>query len=78
MVTKAVRDGDDFVLNGGKAFISAAGASDVYIVMARTGGDGPKGVSAFIVDADTEGLSFGANENKMGWNSQVRSATVAI
>jgi len=68
--TKAVRDGDDYVLNGAKAFISGAGASDLYIVMCRTGGDGPKGVSAIVVEKDTPGLSFGANEKKMGWNSQ--------
>lgn len=68
--TKAVKDGDDYVLNGSKAFISGAGVSDVYIVMARTGGEGPKGVSAFIVEKGMKGLSFGANEKKMGWNSQ--------
>ncbi len=70
MRTKAVRDGDDYVLNGSKAFISGAGVSDIYIVMCRTGGDGPKGVSTLIVEKDTPGLSFGANEKKMGWNSQ--------
>ncbi len=68
--TSAKRDGDHWVLNGTKAFISGSGASDVYVVMARTGGDGPKGISAFIVDAKTPGVSFGANEKKMGWNSQ--------
>ncbi len=68
--TKAVRDGDDYVLNGAKAFISGAGTSDRYIVMARTGGDGPKGISTFVVEKGTPGLSFGANERKMGWNSQ--------
>jgi alkylation response protein AidB-like acyl-CoA dehydrogenase len=68
--TKAVRDGDSYVLNGSKAFISGAGVSDLYIVMCRTGGDGPKGVSAIVVEKDTPGLSFGANEKKMGWNSQ--------
>ena len=68
--TKAVRDGDHYVLDGVKQFISGAGTSDVYVVMARTGGEGPRGISAFIVEKGTPGLSFGANEEKMGWNSQ--------
>jgi len=68
--TKAVMDGNEYVLNGSKAFISGAGASDLYIVMARTGDAGAKGVTAFVVEKDTPGLSFGANEKKMGWNSQ--------
>jgi alkylation response protein AidB-like acyl-CoA dehydrogenase len=68
--TRAVRDGDHYVLNGAKQFISGAGASDLYIVMARTGGDGPKGISTFIVPKDAPGLSFGALENKMGWHMQ--------
>lgn len=70
MRTTARRDGDHYVLNGGKAFISGGGVSDVYVVMARTGGDGAKGVSAFVVEKGTPGLSFGANERKMGWNAQ--------
>ncbi|WP_454715731.1 isobutyryl-CoA dehydrogenase [Caulobacter segnis] len=70
MRTTAKLDGDHYVLNGGKAFISGGGVSDVYVVMARTGGDGAKGVSAFVVEKGTEGLSFGANERKMGWNAQ--------
>ena len=70
MKTRAVRDGDSYVLNGSKQFISGAGVSDVYVVMARTGQDGPKGVSAFVVPKDAVGLSFGANEKKMGWNAQ--------
>jgi len=70
MRTTATRDGGDYVLNGGKAFISGAGVSDLYLVMARTGGPGAKGVSAFVVEKGTKGLSFGANERKMGWNSQ--------
>ena len=68
--TTAVRDGDHYVLNGSKAFISGAGTSDVYVVMVRTGGEGPKGVSAVVVEAGTPGLSFGAQERKMGWNAQ--------
>ncbi|MFN3931231.1 MAG: isobutyryl-CoA dehydrogenase [Brevundimonas sp.] len=63
-------DGDHWVLNGSKAFISGAGTSDVYVVMARTGADGPRGISTFVVDKDAPGLSFGAQEKKMGWNSQ--------
>ena len=72
--TKAVRDGSapraDYVLDGVKQFISGAGVSDVYVVMARTGADGPRGISAFIVEKGTPGLSFGADEEKMGWNAQ--------
>lgn len=68
--TTARRDGDHWVLNGSKAFISGAGTSDVYVVMARTGGEGPKGISTFVVGKDAPGLSFGAQERKMGWNSQ--------
>ena len=68
--TTAKRDGDHWVLNGSKAFISGAGTSDVYVVMARTGADGPKGISTFVVEKDAPGLSFGAQEKKMGWNSQ--------
>ncbi|WP_109260569.1 isobutyryl-CoA dehydrogenase [Hyphobacterium indicum] len=68
--TKAVRDGDDYVLNGSKAFISGGGRSDIYVVMARTGGEGPSGISTFVVEKGTPGLSFGANEKKLGWNSQ--------
>ena len=70
MKTTARKDGDDYVLNGGKAFISGAGTSDIYLVMARSGGPGAKGVSAFVVENGTPGLSFGAREKKMGWNSQ--------
>ena len=68
--TRAVRDGDSYVLNGTKAFISGGGASDVYIVMARTGGEGPGGISCFVVDKGTPGLCFGAQEVKLGWKSQ--------
>lgn len=68
--TRAVRDGDEYVVNGVKQFISGAGTSDVYVVMVRTGDAGPKGISAIIVPKDSPGLSFGANEKKMGWNAQ--------
>ena len=68
--TKAVRDGDHYVLDGVKQFISGAGVSDVYVVMARTGADGPRGIAACIGEKDTPGVSFGANEEKMGWNAQ--------
>ena len=68
--TKAVRDGDDYILNGTKTFISGAGWSDIYVVMARTSDDGARGVSTFVVENGTPGLSFGANEKKMGWNAQ--------
>ena len=68
--TRAVRTNEGYALSGTKAFISGGGFSDLYIVMARTGGDGPKGVSALLVDAGTDGLGFGAREKKMGWGCQ--------
>lgn len=68
--TRAVRDGEEYVLDGVKQFISGAGVSDLYVVMARTGEPGPRGISTFLVERDTPGLSFGANELKMGWNAQ--------
>ena len=68
--TRARRDGDDYVLNGTKAFISGGGVSEVYVVMARTGNDGPGGISCFAVEKGTPGLSFGAQEKKLGWHSQ--------
>ena len=68
--TTARLDGDHYVLNGSKAFISGAGVSDVYVCMVRTGGEGAKGVSAIVVEKGTPGLSFGAPERKMGWNAQ--------
>ena len=70
LTTKAIRDGDDYILNGTKTFISGAGWSDVYVTMARTSDDGAKGVSCLVIEKGTEGLSFGANEKKMGWNAQ--------
>ncbi|MFD6104298.1 acyl-CoA dehydrogenase family protein [Nocardia salmonicida] len=68
--TKAVRDGEDYILTGAKQFISGAGSNDVYVMMVRTGGEGPRGISALIVPADTPGLTVGPNERKMGWNAQ--------
>ncbi|MEU3572133.1 acyl-CoA dehydrogenase family protein [Kitasatospora sp. NPDC036755] len=70
IATRAVRDGDHWVLDGVKQFISGAGASQVYVVLARTGAPGPKGISAFVVERDDPGVSFGPNEKKMGWNAQ--------
>jgi len=74
--TKAIRDGDHYVIDGVKQFISGAGVSDLYVVMARTGGSGPRGISAFVVDKDAPGLSFGADEVKMGWNAQPTAQVV--
>ncbi|WP_412004918.1 acyl-CoA dehydrogenase family protein [Micrococcus yunnanensis] len=68
--TRAVRDGDHYVLNGVKQFISGAGASDCYVVMCRTADTGARGISAVVVHKDTPGLSFGPNEKKMGWHTQ--------
>lgn len=68
--TTAREDGDHFVLNGVKQFISGAGSTDTYLVMARTGQEGARGISAFILEKGMEGLSFGANEQKMGWRAQ--------
>lgn len=70
ITTSAIADGDDYVLTGVKQFISGAGEASVYVVMARTGEPGAKGITAFLVPADTPGLSFGPNEQKMGWNAQ--------
>ncbi|MCA4131663.1 acyl-CoA dehydrogenase family protein [Arthrobacter sp. M4] len=68
--TKAVPDGDDYIINGVKQFISGAGSSSYYIVMARTADTGSRGITAIVVPSDAAGLSFGANEKKMGWNAQ--------
>ena len=76
LATRAEREGDDYVLNGAKAFISGGGASDLYLVMARTGGPGAKGISCIAVERGTPGLSFGRNEKKLGWNSQPTSAVL--
>src|ERR1700760_4964944 len=74
--TRAVRDGDHYVINGQKQFISGAGGSDLYVVMLRTGGEGPGGISTVVVEGDTPGLSFGANERKMGWNARPTRAVI--
>ncbi len=74
--TRAERDGDTYVLNGEKAFISGGGQADLYLVMTRTGEPGPKGISSFLVEKGTPGLSFGKPERKMGWNSQPTSAVI--
>ncbi|MFB9930000.1 acyl-CoA dehydrogenase family protein [Amycolatopsis halotolerans] len=70
LTTRARRDGDHYFLSGVKQFISGAGTSDVYVVLARTGGPGAAGISAFVVERNTPGVSFGPNEVKMGWNAQ--------
>lgn len=74
--TKAVRDGDDYIVTGTKQFISGAGDNDVYLVMVRTGGDGPKGISCLLIERDMPGVSFGANERKLGWHSQPTRAVI--
>ncbi|BAT60583.1 acyl-CoA dehydrogenase [Variibacter gotjawalensis] len=74
LTTKARRDGGHYVLDGSKAFISGGGVSDVYVCMVRTGGPGPKGISCLVVEKGTPGLSFGAQERKLGWKSQPTSA----
>jgi len=76
LTTKADLQGSEYVLNGSKAFISGGGRSDLYVVMARTGGPGPKGISCFAVEKNRKGLSFGKQEVKMGWNSQPTSAVI--
>ena len=72
----AVRDGDHYVLNGSKAFISGGSAADVYVCMVRTGEEGPKGISCIVVEKDAPGLSFGKLEKKLGWNSQPTAAVI--
>ena len=74
--TRAERDGDHYVLNGSKAFISGGSAADVYVCMVRTGGEGPKGISCIVVEKDAPGLSFGKLEKKLGWNSQPTAAVI--
>jgi alkylation response protein AidB-like acyl-CoA dehydrogenase len=74
--SRAVRDGDHYVVNGAKAFISGGEAGDVYVCMLRTGGEGPKGISCIVVEKGTPGLSFGKKERKLGWNSQPTHAVI--
>jgi len=76
LATTARRDGDNYILNGSKCFISGGGFSDTYVVMARTGGPGPKGISSFVIEKGYEGLSFGKKEKKLGWNSQPTRAVI--
>ena len=68
--TRAVREGDDYVITGSKQFISGGGENDVYVVMCRTSDDGAKGISCFVIEKDMPGVSFGAQEKKLGWHSQ--------
>lgn len=68
--TTARKDGDHYVLNGSKQFISGAGSNEIYVAMVRTGEDGPKGITCMVIEKDMEGVSFGANEKKLGWHSQ--------
>ena len=74
--TRAVRDGDHYVLNGQKQFISGAGSTGLLVAMVRTGGEGPGGISTLVIDANTPGVSFGANERKLGWNAQPTRAVI--
>jgi alkylation response protein AidB-like acyl-CoA dehydrogenase len=76
LATRAVRDGDHYVLDGSKAFISGGSTSDVYVCMVRTGRAGPDGISCLVVEKGTPGLSFGKREKKMGWNSQPTAAVL--
>jgi len=76
LTTRAARDGDFYLLNGQKQFISGAGAGDLYVVMARTGAAGPAGISTLVVPGDAAGISLGANERKMGWNAQPTRAVI--
>ena len=68
--TRAVRDGDHYIVSGSKAFISGAGENEIYVTMVRTGEDGPKGITALVIEKDMPGVSFGAQEKKLGWRSQ--------
>ena len=68
--TRAVKDGDSYIVSGSKAFISGGGENEVYVTMVRTGQDGPKGISCLVIEKDMKGVSFGAQEKKLGWHSQ--------
>jgi alkylation response protein AidB-like acyl-CoA dehydrogenase len=74
--TRAVRDGDHWVVTGTKQFISGAGENEIYVTMVRTGEDGPKGISCLVIEKDMEGVSFGAQERKLGWHSQPTAALI--
>ncbi len=74
--TRAVREGDEYVVTGTKQFISGGGENEVYVCMVRTGGEGPKGISALVIERDMPGVSFGANERKLGWHSQPTRAVI--
>ncbi|XP_074929566.1 isobutyryl-CoA dehydrogenase, mitochondrial isoform X3 [Chelonoidis abingdonii] len=76
LITSAKRKGDTYILNGSKAFTSGGGDTDVYVVMCRTGGSGPKGISCLVLEKETPGLSFGKKERKVGWNSQPTRAVI--
>ncbi|KAM4704234.1 isobutyryl-CoA dehydrogenase, mitochondrial [Rhinophrynus dorsalis] len=76
LLTSAKKDGDHYILNGSKAFISGGGDTDVYVVMCRTGSSGPRGISCLVVEKGTPGLSFGKKEKKVGWNSQPTRAVI--
>ncbi|KAE8591961.1 hypothetical protein XENTR_v10018615 [Xenopus tropicalis] len=76
LLTSAKRDGDYYILNGSKAFISGGGDTDVYVVMCRTGGSGARGISCLVVEKGIPGLSFGKKEKKVGWNSQPTRAVI--
>jgi alkylation response protein AidB-like acyl-CoA dehydrogenase len=68
--TKAVKDGDFYIVSGSKAFISGGGENEIYVTMVRTGQEGPKGISCLVIEKDMQGVSFGAQEKKLGWHSQ--------
>jgi alkylation response protein AidB-like acyl-CoA dehydrogenase len=76
LTTRALRDGDHYVLNGAKAFISGGGVSDIYVCMVRTGEGGPRGISCLVVEKGAPGLSYGAQEQKLGWKSQPTAALI--
>jgi alkylation response protein AidB-like acyl-CoA dehydrogenase len=76
LTTRAIRDGDHYRVTGQKQFISGAGVSDIYVTMVRTGAEGPGGISTLVIEKDTPGLSFGAEEMKMGWNAQPTRAVI--
>src|SRR5206468_1779752 len=70
LMTRAVLDGDHYVVSGSKAFISGGGENEIYVTMVRTGEEGPKGITALVIEKDMPGVSFGAQERKLGWHSQ--------